>query len=100
MTTTTYARRHWDMSTWQDLGTVGPDDELISYVWPGGYPVVYVDPEDPSEGLCADTVSAMLKAGDWPEDKSVDSYTHYEGAAVECTCGRSIESAYGEPDNG
>lgn len=91
-------RRHWDSSTWQDLGDVDPEVNLIKYVWPGGYPVVYVDPEDESEGLCADTVREMIAAGEWPEDKSVDSYTHYEGPPVECTCGKSIESAYGDPD--
>jgi len=106
-------RRHWDMTAWQDLGEVsavgagaeknprGADGEeegnLISRVWPGGYPVVYVDPEDESEGLCADTVREMIAAGEWPDGRTVDSYTHYEGPAVECTCGKIIEAAYGDP---
>jgi hypothetical protein len=97
--TQTYARRHWDSSCWQDLGSVKAHDgaELIAHVWPGGYPVVYVDPEDSSEGLCAETVREMIESGEWPEGRSVDSYTHYEGAAVECSCGKLIESAYGDP---
>lgn len=96
MTTTVLKRRHWDLSAWQDLGDVNLA-ELISHVWPGGYPVVYIDPEDSSEGLCAETVCDMINAGEWPEGRSVDSYTHYEGSAVECSCGKSIESAYGDP---
>jgi hypothetical protein len=99
------ARRHWDSGAWQDLGSVdmGGSTEydygnMISHVWPGGYPVVYVDPEDESEGLCADTVREMVTAGDWPDGRSVDSYTHYEGPSVECSCGRLIESAYGDPE--
>jgi hypothetical protein len=91
-------RRHWDMSTWQELGEASPEN-LISHIWPGGYPVVYIDPEDESEGLCADTVREMLAAGEWPDNKSVSSYTHYEGPAVECTCGKQIEAAYGNPDD-
>jgi hypothetical protein len=90
---TSFKRRHWDSSCWQDLGA-----ELIEYVWPGGYPVVYVDPEDESEGLCAKTVREMIDRGEWPEGRSVDSYTHYEGPSVECTCGKLIEAAYGDPD--
>jgi hypothetical protein len=95
-------RRHWDLSAWQDLGEVDPyaidADSFPSYAWPGGYPIVYVDPEDESEILCADTVREMIESGDWPDGRSVDSYTHYEGSPVECTCGRVIESAYGNPD--
>lgn len=102
-------RRHWDSSAWQDLGEVDPANlpdpvtdcggSLAAYVWPGGYPIVYVDPEDESEGLCADTVREMISAGEWPANRSVGSYTHYEGAPVECTCGKMIESAYGDPDD-
>lgn len=91
------ARRHWDSSAWQQLGDTTAEN-LFSHVWPGGYPVVYVDPEDESEGLCAETVQAMLAAGEWPEGRTVDSYTHYEGSAVECSCGKQIESAYGNPN--
>lgn len=94
----TTSRRHWDFSTWQDLGTATPES-IIDAVWPGGYPVVYIDPEDDSEGLCAETVRAMLTAGEWPEGRSVDSYTHYEGAPVECSCGATIEAAYGDPES-
>jgi hypothetical protein len=90
-------RRHWDMSCWQDLGETNAEN-LISYVWPGGYPVVYVDPEDESEGLCAETVREMVEAGEWTA-KTVDSYTHYEGPPVECSCGKQIESAYGDPES-
>jgi hypothetical protein len=90
-------RRHWDMSCWQDLGETNAEN-LISCVWPGGYPVVYVDPEDESEGLCADTVRKMVEAGEWTAN-TVDSYTHYEGPPVECTCGKQIESAYGDPES-
>jgi hypothetical protein len=93
------ARRHFDSSCWQDLGEVDPyhPGELIAHVWPGGYPVVYVDPEDDGEGLCAETVRGMIEAGEWPDGRSVDSFTHYEGDPFECTCGKMIESAYGNP---
>lgn len=97
MTITELKRRHWDMSCWQDLGTVDAAN-IIEYVWPGGYPVAYVDPEDSSEVLCAETVREMLEAGEWPEGKPVDSFTFYEGAAMECSCGKVIESAYGDPE--
>lgn len=93
----TVKRRHWDLSAWQDLGEAGADfgseTNIIEFVWPGGYPVVYIDPEDDSEGLCAETVREMLAKGEWPDGKPVDSYTHY----VECSCGKQIESAYGDP---
>lgn len=92
-------RRHWDSSSWQELGEFTSESKLVKYVWPGGYPVVYVDPEDESEGLCAETVREMITAGEWPEGKSIDSYTHYEGPSVECTCGAMIESAYGDPED-
>lgn len=98
-------RRHWDASAWQELGEVDSsttesemNGTIIALVWPGGYPVVYVDPEDESEGLCATTVREMIKAGEWPEGRTVDSYTHYEGAPVECSCGAMIASAYGDPE--
>jgi hypothetical protein len=95
-------RRHWDSSCWQDLGTVDPyavdDSTFITHVWPGGYPIAYVDPEDESEALCAKTVREMVEAGDWPEGRTIDSYTYYEGPALECVCGETIESAYGDPD--
>lgn len=86
------------MSVWQELGEVSPEN-LIAHVWPGGYPVVYLDPEDESEGLCLKTVTEMIAKGEWPDGASVDSYTHYEGAPVECACGAMIESAYGDPDD-
>lgn len=94
-------RQHWDMSCWQDLGALmsGADGNLITHVWPGGYPVVYVDPEDESEGLCWRTVREMIAAGEWPDGRPVSSYTHYEGAPVECSCGKMIDSAYGDPDD-
>lgn len=88
-------RRHWDLSCWQDLGPVG-DESMIAYAWPGGYPVVYIDPDDDTEGLCVETVREIIAADEWPDDRSVDSYTHYEGSPVECRCGKLIESAYGE----
>jgi hypothetical protein len=96
-------RRHWDSSCWQDLGMVdphGPIDEKTfpAYAWPGGYPIAYVDPEDESEALCADTVREMVIAGEWPEGRTIDSQTYYEGPALECVCGKTIESAYGDPD--
>jgi hypothetical protein len=84
------------MSSWQDLGEVTAEN-LFGHVWPGGYPVVYVDPEDGSEGLCAETVRKLVDAGEWPDGRTVDSYTHYEGSPVECSCGKQIESAYGIP---
>lgn len=94
----TVKRRHWDSSAWQDLGEADPENPvtMIKFVWPGGYPVAYVDPEDDSEALCVDTVIDMLRKGEWPSE-TVDSFTHYEGPALECTCGALIKSAYGDP---
>ena len=95
--------------------------QLITYAWPGGYPVVYYDKD--YEPLCPDCANKLRN--EWVEAvKEYESTTeedikqevywavqmcadampryggvYYEGPVTLCAeCNAGIESAYGDPD--
>jgi hypothetical protein len=75
------------------------DGQLISTVWPGGYPVLYVC--DDGGFLCPDCANGdHAHIGGQADGWRVDGYfVHYEGTAEQCDhCHAEIESAYGEPE--
>lgn len=79
------------------------DGKLPSYVWPGGYPVVYVfDDGETCCPACANGENGS-EASESAEPRSgwkLEGYSiHYEGPPEVCAhCGRGIESAYGDPN--
>ena len=93
------------MSRLQSVGAITPDlrkatgavagGPLPPFGWPGGYPVVYFDPE--GDWLCATCATDAL---DDPDDTSPTGYlVYYEGEPIACAvCGTVIESAYGNPE--
>ena len=69
------------------------DGTLPPVVWPGGYPVIYLDGDNLT--LCAICASED-EVHDAP---AVSWFIHYEGSPVVCEgCSVEIESAYGDPD--
>ena len=68
------------------------DGTLMAAVFPGGYPVVYLDGDN--ETLCA-----QCATNDEAKGNSIPSaFLHYEGDPVYCVdCNAKIESAYGVP---
>jgi hypothetical protein len=79
------------------------DGNLPSFVWPGGYPILYVLGD--GESLCPDCANGAngSEASDDP-DKQTDwriegLSVFYEGAPEYCAhCGKTMESAYGDPE--
>ena len=70
--------------------------KFIAYVWPGGYPVIYVDRG--GDVMCADCARTTLR--DYPETWPVIAGVHWEGPPEYCSdCGITIASAYGNPDD-
>ena len=66
--------------------------DLISFAWPGGYPVVYFT----EQGL-----TICPKCANEPDtsDPVASGDVYWEGAPCPCDdCGTIIESAYGEPE--
>jgi hypothetical protein len=78
------------------------DGQLITAVWPGGYPVLYVC--DDGGCLCPDCANgknaAASHVGGDADGWRIDGwFTHYEGPPEQCDhCHAEIESAYGDPD--
>lgn len=83
--------------------------KLMSYAWPGGYPIYYLT-ED-SGVLCPNCANgdngseAHTESEDCdhcPDDRQwliVAADIHWEGPPMDCDhCGGEIESAYGDPD--
>jgi len=72
--------------------------KLVSYAWPGGYPVYYLDRDNCC--LCPDC--ARICDGDEHKGQCTETTefgVHYEGEPITCEeCNREIESAYGVPD--
>lgn len=70
---------------------VGPikDGKLPAYVWPGGYPILYVDTY--GDDYCAECAQ---------EDETITGAgVYYGGLPAYCIgCGMEIESAYGDPE--
>ena len=83
-------------------GVRNDDGALVSYVWPGGYPVVYLTADG---GVlcpnCANMAEREGLTGD-PHDSQwhiVAHKIHFEGAPHYCDhCAAEIESAYGGQD--
>lgn len=69
------------------------DGTLPAYVWPGGYPLMYLTTFNNS--LCPDC------ANSWQDDEIetiVYGYIWWEGPAKYCDhCRGEVESAYGDP---
>ena len=72
----------------------GEDGKLITWAWPGGYPVLYITKKN--EILCPDCANSTDPANE--EDPPIMGFIHYEGPPEQCAdCGKLTESAYGEP---
>ncbi len=68
------------------------DGTLPPVVWPGGYPIIYLDGDNLT--LCAICANEDALYG----SPVVGWFVHYEGPPVICEgCYVEIESAYGEP---
>lgn len=66
-----------------------------SFAWPGAYPLYYLDRENSC--LCPDCAN---KDQDIEKFQVVACDVHWEGEPMICDeCGKSIESAYGIPEN-
>lgn len=60
----------------------------------GGYPLMYVGDGYVLCGPCASQADKDVQGG-------LVQQTHWEGPAIDCEeCGVSIESAYGDPEEG
>ncbi len=69
------------------------DGTLPPVVWPGGYPIIYLDKGGIT--LCAVCANEDEVHG----SPAVTWFIHYEGPPVICQgCSVGIESAYGDPD--
>ena len=83
-------------------------DRLAAYVWPGGYPMYYLDGHH--EVLCPAcanrefwaSIADALRCGDEYRDYGdapIAHGVHWEGCTLLCSsCYKPIESAYGDPD--
>ena len=73
------------------------DNVLPAYVWPGGYPILYLDGHN--EVLCAKCATIEADKPDAGKDAPVAADVFYEGPSEFCAvCNTEIESAYGDPD--
>ena len=73
---------------------VDEDGKLITYAWPGGYPILYLDCED--NVMCPACAQEALAGGGMIP---LAYFVHYEGAPEYCSdCNEMVESAYGDPD--
>jgi len=71
------------------------DGGLLSYAWPGGYPIGYLDADNCV--LCPECANLSD-----PDERCapVAYFVHWEGAPVQCeNCNEYIESAYGDPED-
>jgi DNA-directed RNA polymerase subunit RPC12/RpoP len=75
------------------LALLDDDGKLPTYVWPGGYPVFYVDAD--MNILCPDCANKNDEYG----PKLVATDANYEDSHLFCDhCSRRIESAYAEDE--
>jgi len=83
----------------------GPDaGKLVTYAWPGGYPVYYIVGDDNNAGtICPECAQGVADA---PGDYSHDQFRYrsceanYEDTELECDhCYERIPCAYGDPDD-
>lgn len=75
------------------------DNQLISYGWPGGYPIIYIDGFN--SVICPNCANKFRNDPETDEKyKPVAGDVFYEGSTEFCAeCNIEIESAYGDPDN-
>lgn len=88
-----YTGTPWDLKNFRD-----EDGRLILWTSIGGYPVYYMDEEDSI--LCPECARKSDEDEDEvPQFKIVAGSLFEEGPAIDCDeCGKTIESAYGDPD--
>ena len=71
------------------------DGRLVSYAWPSGYPVLYLDSDNCT--LCPDCATL---ADEDIRTRPVSAFIHYEGPDAICeNCNEAIPSAYGDPED-
>ena len=82
-----------DINFWKD-----DTGKLITWAWPGGYPVLYIT--EKGDQLCPDCANSDPDNDPcMKEDPPIEGYIHYEGTPERCDdCGKEINSAYGDPD--
>ncbi len=72
------------------------ESTLMSYAWPGGYPILYLDASNST--LCPECASKELQS-DLPAFQPIAWFIHEEGPVIYCEdCNAPIESAYGDPE--
>lgn len=78
--------------------------KLPAFAWPGGYPLIYITRG--GDVLCAECATtdyfewlyAIPSGEQWQYDPPIAVDVHWEGPAYYCaSCGKQIESAYGDP---
>lgn len=70
--------------------------KFISYAWPGGYTVIYLDAKNNT--LCPDCASNNDPDFDPPIEAG---FVYYEGPTLQCDnphCQKDLPSAYGDPE--
>jgi len=68
--------------------------KLISFAWPGGYPVFYLDKEN--SVLCPDCANRDVDQS----QEVIAADVNWEDSALYCDdCSKRIESAYNEPED-
>ena len=72
-------------------------NKLISYAWPGGYPIIYIDGFN--SVICPDCANKLRDDPETDEKyKPVCGDVFSEGSSEFCAeCNIEIESAYGDP---
>jgi hypothetical protein len=72
--------------------------KLPAFIWPGGYPMYYLDADN--QVLCADCANRSADDPDeLPSFKPADGDANYEDAHLYCdSCNERIPSAYAEED--
>lgn len=72
-------------------------NELPAYAWPGGYPILYMTPDN--NILCAACATkAYLDPEEFESFKPYTFFINYEGPIIYCEeCNEEQESAYGDP---
>lgn len=82
------------MANLESLRASSGDGTLPAYAWPGAYPVIYLTRD--GSVLCPDCAN---KPEDECSDPVVVGDVFWEGTPLECDdCGKSMESAYGDPE--
>lgn len=75
------------------------DGKLPAFVWPGGYPVMYLATDNGV--LCPQCANDYTPGRDTEEQlRPVAYFIHWEGKPETCEhCGAEVDSAYGTEEN-